>query len=66
MNDRAINILEQYDFQVLRTWKGRGAFLFETPTDTLILKEYCAALYKLGLQEEQSEDIKTENGNNEN
>jgi len=52
MNDRAINILEQYDFQVLRTWKGRGAFLFETPTDTLILKEYCAALYKLGLQEE--------------
>ncbi|MBQ8040019.1 MAG: hypothetical protein IJ274_09165, partial [Lachnospiraceae bacterium] len=30
MNDRTVSILEQYDFSVEKTWKGRGSILFET------------------------------------
>ncbi|MDD3368143.1 MAG: phosphotransferase [Lachnospiraceae bacterium] len=40
MNDRAVSILEQYELEVLRTWKGRGAILCETNLGTCILKEY--------------------------
>ncbi len=40
MNDRSVSLLENYDIEVLRTWKGRGAILCETPQGTLILKEY--------------------------
>ena len=40
MNDRAVSILEQYDFVVERTWKGRGSILFETKEGIFILKEY--------------------------
>ena len=40
MNDRAVNILEQYDLNVERTWKGRGSILFETKDGIYILKEY--------------------------
>ena len=40
MNDRAVNILEQYDLNVERTWRGRGSILFETKDGIYILKEY--------------------------
>ena len=40
MNDRAVSVLSEYDFEVIRTWKGRGAILFETPEGIRILKEY--------------------------
>ena len=40
MNDRAVNILEQYDLNIERTWKGRGSILFETEEGVYILKEY--------------------------
>lgn len=40
MNDRAVNLLEQYDVEVLRTRKGRGAILCETSRGCLIFKEY--------------------------
>lgn len=40
MNDRAVNVLEQYDLAVERTWKGRGSILFETKNGIYILKEY--------------------------
>ena len=40
MNDRSINLLENYDIEVLRTWKGRGAILCETKQGTYIWKEY--------------------------
>lgn len=47
MNDRAVSVLEEYDFEVLRTWKGRGAILFETKEGTRILKEYTGMTEKL-------------------
>lgn len=40
MNDRAVNLLEQYDIEVFKTRKGRGAILCETSRGCLILKEY--------------------------
>lgn len=40
VNDRYVSLLENYEIEVLRTWKGRGALLCETGQGTLILKEY--------------------------
>lgn len=40
MNDRAVNVLENYELEVLRTQKSRGAILFETAEGLYILKEY--------------------------
>lgn len=40
MNDRCVSLLENYELEVLRTWKGRGAILCETNMGTMILKEY--------------------------
>lgn len=40
MSDRSANVLENYEIEVLRTWKGRGAVLCETKQGILILKEY--------------------------
>lgn len=40
MNDRSVSLLENYDIEVLRTWRGRGAILCETKQGTLIWKEY--------------------------
>lgn len=42
VNDRHVSLLENYDIEVLRTWKGRGALLCETDRGILILKEYAA------------------------
>lgn len=52
MNDRAVSVLSEYDFEVIRTWKGRGAILFETPEGIRILKEYTGLTGKLALQNE--------------
>ena len=40
MNDRCVNLLENYEIDVLRTRKGRGALLCETDKGTFVLKEY--------------------------
>lgn len=40
VNDRALELLEQYDIEVLRTRKGRGAIVCETAEGCLIFKEY--------------------------
>ncbi|MBQ9142088.1 MAG: CotS family spore coat protein [Lachnospiraceae bacterium] len=50
MNDRAVTLLEQYDIEVLRTRKGRGAILCETPQGTLIFKEYAGNEARLALE----------------
>lgn len=40
MNDRAVELLEQYDIEVLRTRKGRGAIVCDSEKGCFILKEY--------------------------
>ena len=47
MNDRAVNLLEQYEIEVNRTWKGRGAILCDSNKGLLILKEYCGPADKV-------------------
>lgn len=51
MNDRAVSLLDNYDIEVLRTWKGRGAILCETGRGTLIFKEYLGSRDKVNFQE---------------
>lgn len=50
MNDRAVELLEQYDIEVLRTRKGRGAILCDTEGGSLIFKEYMGSLEHAELQ----------------
>ena len=50
MNDRSVNLLENYDIEVLRTWKGRGAILCETKQGTYIWKEYAGRREKAVFQ----------------
>lgn len=61
MNDRALAVLEKYDIEVLRSWKGRGAILCETKTGIKILKEYKGSEERLRIQQQMLETIK-ENG----
>ena len=58
MNDRAIAVLEKYDIEVLRSWKGRSAILCETKTGIKILKEYKGSEERLLLQQQLLKEIK--------
>jgi len=52
VNDRAVNLLENYDIEVLRTAKGRGAILCEAKQGYYIFKEYKGPQNKLIMQDE--------------
>lgn len=51
MNDRTVALLEQYDIEILRTKKGRGALLCDADKGTLIFKEYNGNPEKIKIQE---------------
>ncbi|MBD5551763.1 MAG: phosphotransferase [Lachnospiraceae bacterium] len=51
MKPRAVNVLERYDLEVLRTWRVRGAILCETDKGLFILKEYNGSAEKLLMQD---------------
>ena len=51
MNDRAVELLEQYEIEVLRVRKGRGAFLCDTDRGCLIFKEFSGSENRLQLQD---------------
>ena len=50
MNDRAVELLEQYDIEVQRTRKGRGAIICDTDQGCMIFKEYSGNPDKIELQ----------------
>lgn len=50
MNDRAVELLGQYDIEVLRTRKGRGAIVCETQAGSFLLKEYAGSAERAELQ----------------
>lgn len=58
MNDRAVGLLEQYDIEVLRTRKGRGAILCDTGEGMLIFKEYSGNEEKLSMQDKLLKHIR--------
>ncbi|MBO5033224.1 MAG: CotS family spore coat protein [Lachnospiraceae bacterium] len=49
MNDKAINVLEQYDMTINRTFKGRGTIICDTEKGMCVLKEYKGKTEKLEL-----------------
>ena len=62
MNDRAVGLLDQYEIEVLRTRKGRGAILCDSNRGTYILKEYQGPKDKLEMQEHLLKAIAGEGG----
>ena len=50
MNDRAAELLGQYEIEVLRTRKGRGAIVCDTNQGCLIFKEYSGSRDRIELQ----------------
>ncbi len=61
MNDRAVSVFDNYDIEILRTTKGRGAILGQTPAGWLILKEYTGPAARLQIQEKLLSSVR-ENG----
>lgn len=51
MNDRAVELLEQYDIEVQRTRKGRGAIICDTHQGCMIFKEYSGNQDRIELQD---------------
>ena len=58
MNDRTTAVLEKYDIEVLRSWRGRGAILCDTKTGIKVLKEYKGSREKLAIQKTLLQNIK--------
>ena len=48
VNDKAIELLEQYEIEVLRTRKGRGAIVCDTDKGCLIFREYSGSQDRIG------------------
>lgn len=46
VNDRAVSLLEQYDIEVIRTKKGRGAILCECTEGLFVMKEFTGSKEK--------------------
>lgn len=59
MNDKAVALLEQYDIEVIRIRKGRGAFLCDTNKGVLIFKEYVGTEGRLILQNHVQQYVKS-------
>ncbi len=57
MNDRAVALLEQYDVEVNRTYKGRERIILETGQGNYALMEYKGRTQKLELMEKMQEHI---------
>lgn len=57
MNDRAVSLLEQYELNIRRTYKGRGCILCETEDGLKILQEYHAPQSKPVLTEQLLHNI---------
>jgi len=57
VNDRAVELLDQYEVEVRRTRKGRGAIICETDHGCLILKEYAGSREKIELQDRLLKEI---------
>lgn len=47
MNDKALNVLEQYDLEIKHTWKGRGVWFCETSAGLRVLKEHRSSEEKM-------------------
>jgi len=60
VNDRAVELLEQYEIEVLRIRKGRGAFFCDTDRGCLIFKEFSGSENRLQMQDKLLKQIEKE------
>ena len=51
MNEKALQILEQYDLEVLRSYGGRGGIMLETKDGLKMIKEFAGSRAKLPLEQ---------------
>lgn len=58
MNDKAVSLFENYDFEILKTRKGRGTIIAQTDKGMKILTEYKGYKEKAVLLDSLMEDIK--------
>lgn len=52
MNDRDLQVLEQYPFTVNGSWRIRGAFLLDTSVGRRLIREFSGSTYKLQKEQE--------------
>lgn len=52
MNDKSVQVLEQYDMEVKKVLKGRGALLIDTDKGYFRLSEYKGTASRLIYEEE--------------
>ncbi len=64
MNDKISSVLEAYDLEIERFYKGRGALICETNCGLKILREYCGSSAKLQMQNELLLHVKNEGFSN--
>ena len=57
VNDKAVSVLENYDMEVIRTFKGRGTIICDTTKGLRVLKEYNGSTEKLELLELLQEKV---------
>lgn len=58
VNDRAVSLFDDYEIEISRTWKGRGAILCESDQGIFILKEYNGPIHKIHFQNALLKHIK--------
>lgn len=52
MNERDLQVLEQYPFTVNASWRTRGAFLLDTSVGRRLIREFTGSAYKLSKEQE--------------
>lgn len=58
MNSNAVSLLEQYELEILRTWRGRDAFVCDSAQGLFILKEYMGPREKILFQDKVCRQIR--------
>ncbi|MCI8428740.1 MAG: CotS family spore coat protein [Lachnospiraceae bacterium] len=58
MNERDLQVLEQYPFTVNGSWRTRGAFLLDTSAGRLLIREFSGSDYKLQKEQELLQHLK--------
>lgn len=58
MNERDLQVLEQYPFAVNESWRTRGAFLLDTDRGKKLIREFSGSTYKLQKEQELLEHLR--------
>lgn len=58
MNERDLQVLEQYPFTVKSSWRTRGGFLLDTSVGKRLIREFSGSTYKLQKEQELLEHLK--------